>query len=286
LTIAEELGAMHQERPFSRLSLADMMRALRTVQGRKGSIPADTKDLSELILPEELREQLQTIAARMRDIERVEKLGGTVPTGLLFYGEPGTGKTECGRALAKATDWAFLQTTGNDLINDNAQLDKLYAEAKDIRPCIFFIDEADDILASREYSPYKSLTNKLLTIMDGGSGKVRDIVFIAATNHPDSIDKAALRGGRFTEKLFFEYPDASGVAKFVRTWMKKSPATFAAELSPDTIAGMIGADSSIATVSAILQEAVNRMIGRSTDSDCQVSEKDLRAAITTVKGRY
>jgi transitional endoplasmic reticulum ATPase len=277
LSIGEELGEMTQDAPPKWIDLADVMAALRRLQGRKGRVSPDTKSLAEMILPEDLREQLQTIALRMKDIERVEKLGGKVPSGILFFGEPGTGKTEAARAIGKETDWAFLNTTGNDLIMDPSKMDKLIAEAADIRPCIVFIDEADDILADRRGSNVTSVTNKLLAAMDGAQGKVKDVVYIAATNHPDHIDPAALR--RFSEKLYFPMPDEKGLAQFAASWVAKSPATFAESLTPAGIAELLGDDMSIANAAAILQEAVNCMIGRSLGEDHPVVEvSDLQKA--------
>ncbi|MFC6522652.1 AAA family ATPase [Undibacterium arcticum] len=147
--VGEELAEMDRERPIIKVEGEQLLAALRRVQGRKGKIPADTKDIADLILPTKLRQKLTSISVRMKEFERVERLGGTVPAGLLFSGEPGTGKTETARSLAKASGWAFLFTSGNDLINNPAEIDRILAEAKDIRPCIVFIDEADDILANR-----------------------------------------------------------------------------------------------------------------------------------------
>lgn len=113
---------------------------------------------------------------------------------------------------------------------------------------------------------------------------MRDIVLIAAENHPECIDKAALRGGRFTEKLIFEYPDQDGIACFIEAWKKKSPAPFELALTAQNIAKAIGNNSSIATVTAILQESGNRMISRNASDDATVQLCDLNAAIKTIKG--
>ena len=285
LAVSEELAAMHLENNLSSIGVTELMNALRRVQGRKGKIPASTKSHSELVLPESLRRQVQTVALRMKDIERVEKRGGTVPSGLLFFGEPGTGKTETARAIAKETGWAFLSTSGNDLISSPSEIDRILAEAKDIRPCIVFIDEADDVLANRKMSNVTSVTNKLLAAMDGAEGKVRDIVFVAATNHPDHIDPAALRGGRFTEKLFFPLPDQQGMEQFVTEWIERSLATFGASASPQRISAVIGDDVSIANAAAILQEAVNIVIGRTIDQDeAAVEIRDVAEAKTVILG--
>jgi transitional endoplasmic reticulum ATPase len=283
--VAEEVDTLKKEVYIESIDSHILKIALRRVQGRKGKLPENTKTLEQLILPEKLRQQLNTIATRMKDVEAVERLGGTVPTGLLLFGQPGTGKTETARSLAKETDFAFLSTTGNDLINDAKEIDRILKEARDIRPCIIFIDEADDILANRKGSNVTSVTNKLLTAMDGAGGKIKDIVYIAATNHPDHIDPAALRGGRFTEKLFFPLPDQIGLTTFIEQWIEESKAHFTDEATPEHIAYMIGCDVSIADAAAILQEAVNHMIGRSRgDGIANVTRQDVFEAKSTILG--
>jgi transitional endoplasmic reticulum ATPase len=165
--------------------------------------------------------------------------------------------------LAKATGWAFLQTTGSTLIADPVSWDKLIREAKDIRPVIVFLDEADDILRNRQLSNVAALTNKILTTMDGASGKTPDIVFVAATNFVDDIDEAAMRGGRFTEKVRFEAPDALGTEKFVMDWLQKRGIAPQNSFVARTVQLLEG--ESIANIDAVLQEAVNQCAVRMLD---------------------
>jgi transitional endoplasmic reticulum ATPase len=278
-SVGEELGDMERECPMEEIDSDNLQIAMRRIQGRKGSIPESTKKLSQLFFNDELKRNLLAISSRMNNSERIEEMGGTVPSGLLFFGEPGTGKTETARALAKETSYAFLGTSGNDLIMKPNEIDRILAEARDIRPCIVFIDEADDILANRQSSNVTTITNKLLTAMDGSGGKIPDILFIAATNHPDHVDPAALRGGRFTEKMFFELPSMGVMTLFTNEWISNSRAKFSLQLSPEVVAGEIGAGVSIANAIAILQGAVNQMIERSAmDGHTEVVLNDLRLA--------
>jgi transitional endoplasmic reticulum ATPase len=269
LAVTEELPSYWAELKESgtvktKLEYDDFMAALRRIQGRKGSSPENVKPMSDLMFPEVTKEALNMLSSRLRDPQRVERLGGTLPSGVLFYGPPGTGKTAACKALAKEVQWAFLIATGTDLARDPKGLDKLYAQAKELRPCIVFIDEADDLVRSREYSSNTEATNKLLTIMDGVNDRVRDVVWIAATNHPDQVDQALLRGGRFTEKVEFVRPDEDQLSEHIGKWLKTRKIALESGLTADHVAGLVG-DESIANLEAVLQYAVNRSISKSTD---------------------
>lgn len=265
--VADELGRMSLKEGFNEVSYLELKDALRTVQGRSGRIPEGTPLLSELTMPEELTKRLKGISNRMINVEEVEALGGKAPSGLLFAGPPGTGKTVTARALAKTAGWAFIGVTGNELLANPDKIDDIVREAKDIRPTLVFIDEADDVLADRQFARHSaSVTNRLLTAIDGAGGKTTDIIWVAATNHPDQLDPAALRGGRFTVKLEFALPDQSTVARFVQKWITQSNAKFAAGATPDRIAQVLG-ELSIANVAAVMQQAVDHMVDRVMETD-------------------
>lgn len=288
LAVTEELPSYVSEMAEkgelkSKLEFDDFMAILRRIQGRKGVKPENVKPLSELVLPEVTRESLEMLAGRLRDPQRVERLGGTLPSGVLFYGPPGTGKTVACKALAKDVDWAFLIATGTDLARDPKAVERLYTKAKEIRPAIIFIDEADDLLRSRDYSPNTEATNKLLTIMDGVNDRVRDVVWVAATNHFEQIDPALLRGGRFTEKVEFVRPDANQLEVHVGKWIAQKGIKLSEGVSAAYIANMMG-DESIANAEAVLQYAVNRAISTSKSDSVMVSAMDIERAMTTVLG--
>ena len=264
-SVGEQLREEKRKSNRTSFDFDDLMAAMRALQGRAGKIPESTKNIEDLILSAASSKRLKAIATRMSKIGQIEEMGGKAPTGIVFWGPPGTGKTEAARALAKATGWAFLQTTGSTLMADPSSWDKLIREAKDIRPVIVFLDEADDILRNRQLSNVASLTNKVLTTMDGASGKTPDIVFIAATNFVDDIDEAAMRGGRFTEKVRFETPDAAGTEKFVADWLQKKGIAPQNSFLARVVQLLEG--ESIAIIEAVLQEAVNQCAVRMLDGD-------------------
>jgi transitional endoplasmic reticulum ATPase len=149
-----------------------------------------------------------------------------------------------------------------------------------IRPCIIFIDEANDVLANRGFSQYSAMTNKLLTIMDGVSSEKRDIMFVAATNYIEQIDPAVLRGGRISEKYHFEVPDYNDQAEFIKSFMDKSKSTFGDDVSaPAIVKVMIDKEikGTVANMSTLMQDAINTMIYRGVPND-EVTLKDFYQA--------
>ena len=265
--------------PVAAIGFDEFMAALRTVQGRAGKLPEGTMGLDDLTLAPALATQLKGLAARMMRIEEVEAAGAKVPQGLLFAGPPGTGKTLTARALAKTSRLAFLSVAGNELLSSPDKIDAIVKEARDIRPCIIFIDEADDVLADRQMARHTaSVTNRLLTAMDGASGKASDVVWIAATNHPDMLDPAAVRGGRFTVKLTFQVPDEETLRAHIQRWIEQCPTPFSAGAA-DVARELCGL--SIANVNEVLQHAVNEAVSArlmGNESDARIGLVALRAA--------
>lgn len=263
----------------------DLQVALRTLQGRTGHFPEDTPTLDQLILADGARARLDSLAHRMARIVDIEAMGGSVPHGVLFYGPPGTGKTLCARSLAKTAQWAFLPVSGLDLLSDPNRIAEMLDEASELRPCVVFIDEADDVLADRRMSQTSVVTSKLLAAIDGSAGRIPDVLFIAATNHPEAMDAAALRGGRFTEKVAFCLPDEATVLDYLTQWQERSKARMATDLSLEKTARQL-AGQPLANVQEILQMAVNLAIGRipaKTDV-AEVNARDIDLAIAQVCG--
>lgn len=274
-----------KEKKIERVNFDELAAALRTLSATKGdAIPESALTIEQLILEPEMGSRLNKLATRMVRIDEIEEMGGSVPAGVLFYGPAGTGKTIAAMALAKASDWAFIKTSGHDLLHDPKKIDDIVKRAKDIRPCIIFIDEADDVLADRRNSIMsKDVTNKLLTIMDGAGGRTKDILFIAATNAPDLIDDAMLRGGRFTEKVAFDVPGDDALQEFIAKWIAKTKARLADDFTAYAVVKALSGQS-LANVGEILQSAVNEAISTGEDKNFKVEMSHLHAAIKLIKG--
>lgn len=262
--------------------LAGALRHLNASIGDK--IPENALSIEQLILAPDMRTRMKKLATRMVNIDEIEEMGGSVPSGVLFFGPAGTGKTIGAMALAKESKWAFLKTSGHDLLHSPDKMDELMRRAKDIRPCIIFIDEADDVLADRRSSMIsKDVTNKLLTIMDGAGGKTKDILFVAATNAPDLIDDAMLRGGRFTEKVGFDVPDTDSLHAYIAKWISNTKAKLADDFTADSVVELLQGES-LANVGEILQSAVNEAISTGEDKNFRVELSHVHDAYKLIKG--
>lgn len=259
--------------------------ALREVQGRATMVPQGAKSLTELVLEKRNRIALDAIAARMKDAYRVESLGGTLPTGALFFGPPGTGKSVAAQALAKEVGCSFISVAGPDLLKSADALDRLFARAKDLRPAIVFIDEADDVIRNRQFSGTPQIVNKLLTLLDGGGERIRDILVIAATNDAEAVDPALLRAGRFTEKVFFDVPSAADLPRYIAGWLKNKRVRLEPTIDAFDIAEQLSGQS-IANIEGVLQSALNSAITSTTGGAAVVvSQTDILAAQELVLGQ-
>ncbi|MEM5383525.1 AAA family ATPase [Paraburkholderia phymatum] len=284
--VGAELKTMRRDGQIGqgKVSFDDGMLAMRQMVGRKGKLPEKVLAIDDIIMPLQSRDALKDLAFKMKNIASLEKIGGRVPAGLVFMGPPGTGKTAAAMALAKASECAFLKTTGAEILSDPASWDKLVREAKDIRPVVVFLDEADDILCDRRVSAHGTITNKLLTTLDGGGGRVRDIIYVAATNHFDRIDPAAVRGGRFEEKIVFDVPSSADMQRYATKKLtalagnnfRVLPATL------DTLA-MALSGRAIADADAVVQKSLDSAAVRALrEQIAEIRPDDVEAAARTL----
>ena len=283
-SLGAQLSDMRHDGQFSgKVTFTVGMRAMRLLQGRKGKLPENVKSIDDILMPEQSRNALRDLAFKMENIYNLEQIGARLPPGVIFIGPPGTGKTQAAMALAKASDWAFLKITGAEIIGKSQAWDTLYREARDIRPVIVFLDEADGILRDRQYSNYGLLTEKILTTMDGAGGRIRDVLFVAATNYYDRIDAAAVRGGRFEEKIVFDVPDAEGMASYVNKAVAKLRATW--EVREDVLTLLIDKVTgiSIADADAIIQKTIDAAaVRRMREGSMDLRVEDVAQGVRTV----
>jgi transitional endoplasmic reticulum ATPase len=168
-----------------------------------------------LILDPAIKAQLQQLQAVIEDPEAAVKFGVEPPTGLLLAGPPGTGKTSVAKVLAAQANCSFYPISGADVISkwvgeSERNIRQLFERARSNRPSIVFIDEIDAIAGSRgQVETHDSHVNQLLSEIDGVSGQ-RGVFVVGATNRPDQLDPALLRGGRLSRTIVLGLPDEEG----------------------------------------------------------------------------
>lgn len=165
-----------------------------------------------------------------RDLQ--EKLGLDAPTGILLQGPPGCGKTMIAKAIANQQKVPFISIKGTDLLAkwlnwSVLKVREVFSEAIEKAPSIIFIDEIDSAARRRgveeggSEAVIREVVGELLTQMDG-LDEHQDILVIAATNDPWSIDDALLRPGRFDKIIYVPPPDEVGRKEIIEKILERS----------------------------------------------------------------
>ncbi len=160
---------------------------------------------------DEAKETLREIVDFLHNPAKYAEIGATLPKGALLVGPPGTGKTLMARAVAGEAKVPFFAISGSEFVQmfvgmGAAKVRDLFKQANEKAPCIIFIDEIDAIGKRRDSAmgggndEREQTLNQLLTEMDGFDGR-KGVVILAATNRPESLDKALLRPGRFDRRI-------------------------------------------------------------------------------------
>jgi cell division protease FtsH len=180
---------------------------------------------------EEVRAELMEVVDFLREPKRFERLGASVPKGLLLYGPPGTGKTLLARAVAHESGANFYSASASSFVEmfaglGAARIRKLFAEARKNAPAIVFIDELDAVGAQRTGHGFNreqdQTLNQLLVELDGFEG-AQQVVVMGASNRIQDLDKALLRPGRFDRQMLVPPPDLEGRAAILGVHTRGKP---------------------------------------------------------------
>jgi cell division protease FtsH len=204
---------------------------------------------------DEVKQELAEIVDFLTHPDKYQRLGGSIPKGVLLIGAPGTGKTLLARALAGEANVPFFSMSGSEFIEmvvgvGAARVRDLFAEARKAAPAIIFVDELDAIGRRRGggnvvggNDEREQTLNQLLIEMDGFDSR-EAVIVLAATNRADVLDPALLRPGRFDRRVTVQPPDRAGRAEILKVHTRGVPLAPGVDL--DQIAGetpgLVGAD--------------------------------------------
>ena len=249
------------------------------------------KTFADVAGQDEAKDALREIVDFLHNPDKYKSIGASLPKGALLVGPPGTGKTLLAKAVAGEAKVPFFSISGSEFVEmfvgmGAAKVRDLFKQAADKAPCIVFIDEIDTIGKKRDGAAgiggndeREQTLNQLLTEMDGFDG-TRGVVILAATNRPESLDKALLRPGRFDRRIPVELPDLQGRIAILKVHAKD--VKMEPNIDFDTI-GRATSGASGAELANIINEAALRAVrmGRSA-----VSQTDLEESVEVVIAGY
>jgi transitional endoplasmic reticulum ATPase len=228
----------------------------------------------------------------LKDPHAFRRLGIRPAKGFLLYGPPGTGKTLLAKAVAREAEANFIATKSSDLLSkwygeSEQQIARLFARARQVAPCVIFIDELDSLVPARggglgEPQATERVVNTILSEMDGLED-LQAVVVIGATNRPNLIDPALLRPGRFDELVYVGVPNEEGRRRILAIQTEKMP--LATDVDLGEIAARTerytGADLGDVVRRAGL-EALRESLGAQSVTMAHFEEalKDSRASVT------
>ncbi|RMD41272.1 hypothetical protein DV735_g3871, partial [Chaetothyriales sp. CBS 134920] len=233
--------------------VAEFGGSLRTRVGQNNEVQPQhqTVRFSDVHGCDEAKEELQELVEFLMNPDKFNQLGGKLPKGVLLVGPPGTGKTMLARAVAGEAGCPVFYMSGSEFdelyVGVGAKrVRDLFAQARNKAPSIIFIDELDAVGSkrnARDPAYAKQTLNQLLTELDGFSPST-GVILIAATNYPESLDKALTRPGRFDRHVNVPLPDVRGRIQILKHHMRNVPV--ASDVDATTLArgtsGFSGAD--------------------------------------------
>ena len=173
----------------------------------------------------------EAVEMPLKDPDAFKRMGIKPPRGILLYGPPGSGKTLLAKAVANESEANFISIKGPEVMSkwvgeSEKAVRTIFKKAKQVAPCIVFLDELDAIAHRRGFDNDSGVServvNQLLTSMDGLES-LEGVVVVGATNRPDMVDPALLRTGRFDRILLVPAPDKSARLEILKVHTKGMP---------------------------------------------------------------
>ena len=248
------------------------------------------KSFADVAGQDEAKEALMELVDFLHNPGKYKDIGANMPKGALLVGPPGTGKTLLARAVAGEAKVPFFSISGSEFVEmfvgmGAARVRDLFKQAQEKAPCIVFIDEIDAIGKRRDNGQFggnderEQTLNQLLSEMDGFDGS-KGVVILAATNRPESLDKALLRPGRFDRRIPVELPDLKGREAILKVHARN--VRMADNIDYGTLARAT-AGASGAELANIINEGALRAVKMHRNA---AEQEDLEASIETVIAGY
>lgn len=248
------------------------------------------KTFKDVAGQDEAKEALKEIVDFLHNPAKYTSVGAKMPKGALLVGPPGTGKTLLAQAVAGEANVPFFSISGSEFVEmfvgmGAAKVRDLFKQAGEKAPCIVFIDEIDTIGKKRDGNGMggnderEQTLNQLLTEMDGFDA-TKGVVILAATNRPETLDKALLRPGRFDRRIPVELPDLQGREAILKVHAAKI------KMEDNIDFGAVAratSGASGAELANIINEGALRAVRMGRD---KVSQTDLEESVEVILAGY
>jgi transitional endoplasmic reticulum ATPase len=195
------------------------------------------------------------------------------------------------KAVATESGANFIAIKGPEIFSkwvgeSERAIREIFRKARQVAPCVIFIDEIDAIAPMRGLEVGTRVTEnvvaQLLTEMSGIQD-LKDVVVIAATNRPDILDPALLRPGRFDRLIYVPPPDEKARLEILKIHTRKVP--LAKDVNLEEIAKRTE-NYSGADLEALVREASILALREAIESGKEpkeVSKRHFEAALEKVK---
>lgn len=165
--------------------------------------------LASMVLPSGLKERLGRVLVEQRQQERLRASGLQPRRKLLLVGPPGSGKTMSAAALAGELKLPLFTVLYDGLMGklmgETASRLRLIFDAIGMQRGVYFFDEFDAIGSQRsgpnDVGEIRRVLNSFLQFLENDNGPS---IIVAATNHPELLDKALYR--RFDDVIVYDLP--------------------------------------------------------------------------------
>ncbi|MCJ2555455.1 MAG: CDC48 family AAA ATPase, partial [Candidatus Thermoplasmatota archaeon] len=229
------------------------------------------------------RQLAEAVEMPIKNPDAFHRMGIRPPRGILLYGAPGTGKTLLAKAVATESEANFISIKGPEVMSkwvgeSEKAIRQIFKKAKQVAPCVVFIDEIDAVTPRRgaamgDSGVSERMVNQLLTSLDGLE-TMEGVVTIGATNRPDMVDPALLRPGRFDRLILLPVPEEEARREILNVHTRTMPVDTDVKLGKlaKDLVGYVGAD-----IEALCREAAMHALRENRDA-VLVQAKDFEAA--------
>ncbi|UCD04201.1 MAG: CDC48 family AAA ATPase [Candidatus Woesearchaeota archaeon] len=182
---------------------------------------------------EDVKQELkEAVEWPLKNPEVFDRMGIKAPRGIFLYGPPGCGKTLLAKAVANESEANFISIKGPELLSkwvgeSEKAVREIFKKARQVSPTIVLFDEVDALVPKRGAVNEGTMVgervvDQILSEIDGLE-ELADVVVIAATNRPDLIDPALIRGGRLDRHILVTAPDEKAREVILKIHTKNMP---------------------------------------------------------------